>query len=163
MNELEHLLPVVAVPAAGCRVELAASPAQCAAIADRLGIPAMHSLKARFDLLPTADGAIAATLRLKTRLRRVCVVSLEEFDTSQSIEARLRFVPEGRESPDDDPEADDELPFVHDQLDLGEAAVEQLALDLDPYPRRADAALPSVNEDATVSPFAALAALRRPS
>ena len=41
-------------------------------------------------------------------------------------------------------------------LDLGEAAAEQLALSLDPYPRAPGAELPEVATEAEANPFAAL-------
>ena len=43
----------------------------------------------------------------------------------------------------------------------GEAAAEQLALALDPYPRSPDAVLPDVPDDPEAQPFAALAPLQR--
>ncbi len=43
-------------------------------------------------------------------------------------------------------------PFVDGTLDLGEAAAEQLALALDPYPRAPDAVLPDMPEDAEAQP-----------
>jgi hypothetical protein len=46
-------------------------------------------------------------------------------------------------------------------LDLGEAAAEQLALALDPYPRKPDARLLGAAEDPPGFPFAALAPLAR--
>ena len=48
-----------------------------------------------------------------------------------------------------------------EQLDLGEAAAEQLALALDPYPRAPDAVLPDIPDEPEVLPFATLASLRR--
>ena len=49
----------------------------------------------------------------------------------------MRCVPAGQESDDADPEAPDEIGYADGMLDLGEAAAEQLALALDPYPRSA--------------------------
>ena len=74
----------------------------------------------------------------------------------------VHFVPEGTESEDDDPDLPDEIPYPAGAIDLGEAAIQQLALALDPYPRRPD--LPEAGEELpdTPHPFAALAALRRP-
>ena len=91
---------------------------------------------------------------------RECVVSLEPFETTQREAFSLRFVPEGQESETPDPESEDEIPYAGGTIDLGEAVVEQLALDLDPFPRKEGAELPSEADPANVSPFAALAALR---
>ena len=55
--------------------------------------------------------------------------------------------PDGAESDDDDPEALDEITYADGMLDLGEAAAEQLALTLDPYPRAPDAVLPDISDE----------------
>ena len=78
-------------------------------------------------------------------------------------DGRVRFVPEGREDPELDPDSDDEIPYSGVAIDLGEAAAEQLALMLDPYPRKPGADLPAAADDSQTSPFAALARLKRPS
>lgn len=59
------------------------------------------------------------------------------------------------------PESDDEIPFEGNQIDLGEAAAEQLGLALDPYPRMPGAELPEAEADVELHPFARLAGLRR--
>jgi uncharacterized metal-binding protein YceD (DUF177 family) len=123
-------------------------------------VPAVHSLKGRFHLKPEPAGMVTATARLTAKLDRDCVVSLDVFTTRERHDFRLRFVPSGLEGDDGDPESDDEIPYAEGQIDLGEALVEQLALDLDPYPRKPDAALPEEAESPAISPFAALAALR---
>ena len=71
---------------------------------------------------------------------------------------QLRFVPVGAESDDTDPESEDEIPYAGGVLDLGEAAAEQLALALDPFPRKPGAALPDDDSRALRAyPFAKLA------
>ena len=73
---------------------------------------------------------------------RTCVVSLDDFETTLEEDFRVRFVPAGTETDNPDPEAEDEIPFAGTVIDLGEAAAEQLALSLDPYPRKPGAELP---------------------
>ena len=68
----------------------------------------------------------------------------------------MRFVPAARESEDIDPEAVDEIPYEGEKIDLGEATVQELALALDPYPRRADAELPAGAAEPPLSPFVVL-------
>ena len=72
----------------------------------------------------------------------------------------VHFVPPGDEIDDSDPEAVDQIPYVGGAADLGEAAVEQLALALDPFPRKPGAALPAEAAEEASSPFAALLARR---
>ena len=119
-----------------------ASPAECDALARRLGLPAIRALTCRFRLRPQAGGAIAATGTLRARVVQVCVATLEEFAATVAEEFAVRFVPAGTEQDDPDPESVDEIPFSGGRLDLGEAAAEQLALALDPYPRKPDTGAP---------------------
>ena len=96
------------------------------------------------------------------RLRQSCVVSLEDFDSELAERFSVRFVPEGRESPELDLEADDEITYQGASIDLGEAASEQLALALDPFPRKPGAELQSVGDGPSGGAFAALGKLRPP-
>ena len=161
-----------------------ATPAECVALARRLDIPAVASLTCRFRLSGVdRSGIVAADGLLQARLTRVCVTTLEEFATVVTERFSIRFVPDDHaaEGPDDalDLEADDDIPYVNGTIDLGEAAVEQLALALDPYPRKPGAERPAgvvsgdppAGRDDTVAdaddgadrpnPFAALSRLRR--
>jgi len=138
-----------------------ATTSECRAVADRLGLNAVRHLCCGFDLDPAEDGAVLATGKLRARVEQTCVVSLEAFDTEVIEDFRVRFVPAGTETDDIDLEADDEIPYEGAALDLGEAAVEQLALALEPFPRKPGAEMPAAPEDA--GPFAALARLRERS
>jgi uncharacterized metal-binding protein YceD (DUF177 family) len=103
-----------------------------------------------------ADGS------LRARLHQECVVSLDPFAVEVVEEFAVRFVPAGDESDDgDDPDVPDELAIENGTLELGEATVEQLALALDPYPRKPGAVLPEDAGDAPDNPFGALAKLRK--
>ena len=92
---------------------------------------------------------------------QTCVVSLEDFTATVEEHFAVRCVPDGAESDNADPEALDEIPYADGTLDLGEAAAEQLALALDPYPRAPDAVLPEWRTKPEAQPFDALASLRR--
>ncbi|MCX7384077.1 MAG: DUF177 domain-containing protein [Alphaproteobacteria bacterium] len=161
LNEMPRPQRVDGISAAGVTIDIAATTAECAAIALRLGVPGLKSLTARFRLHARGDGVISAAATLSARLVRECVVSLEAFEVTQRETFPLRFVPAGSESPDPDPESEDEIPYSGGTIDLGEAAVEQLALDLDPYPRKDGATLPDEAASAPESPFAAILKLRR--
>jgi uncharacterized metal-binding protein YceD (DUF177 family) len=152
---------------AGSEQMVEADAAECAALALRLRIPAVLALTCRFRLSAAPGGVVLAEGALAARLVRDCVVSLEPFETEVAEEFRVRFVPESSfREPDEaallDPDADDEIPYHGTVIDLGEAAAEQLALALDPYPRRPGASLPGEAAEAPPSPYAALARLRPP-
>ena len=138
---------------------------ECNAIAGRLMEPAVESFVCDFVLhRPDASsraGEIRAEGRLQARVRRECVVSLEVFASDIDERFRVSFVPEGSEIENEDPESDDEIPYSGATLDLGDAAVEQLALILDPYPRKPGAELPAELSEEPSGPFAALSKLAR--
>jgi uncharacterized metal-binding protein YceD (DUF177 family) len=162
MVELSRPFPLGLVGTAGRHEVIAATPAECAALAARFGIPAIAALRADLDLSAEADGAVLARGRLRAEVAQLCVVTLEPVEQVVAEDFTLRFLPANRE-PEDGPEEIDEIPTgPGDVADLGEAVAEQLALALDPYPRAPGASLPEVPGTAGSSPFAALAGLRRP-
>jgi uncharacterized metal-binding protein YceD (DUF177 family) len=144
-------------------VTIEADGAELPGLAVRLQLPAIGALSCRFRLRPGPDGAIAAEGWLDAVVTQTCVVSLDEFTARVSDHFVIRFVPAGSESDDIDPTSDDEIPYSGGVIDLGEAAAEQLALALDPWPRKPDAALPEAATDEDASPFAALRSKQLPS
>jgi len=162
-NELYRPILVGQIPNLGTQVLVEATPAECAALALRMMIPAVREMRCRFDLHRESNTIIRATGLLTARVTQTCVISMEDFEAPVEESFTVRFVPAGTESDDLDPDADDEIPYENGTLDLGEAAAEQLGLALDPYPRAPDAVLPEVEEEPDPHPFAALNRLRRPN
>lgn len=162
--ELHRPVAVDALAPGGEEFVVQASAAECAALAARMRLPAVLSLRCRFRLLPGLAGGVAADGWLEAEVVQTCVVTLEDFSATLAEAFAVRFVPAGAEADDLDPESPDEIPYAGGVLDLGEAAAEQLALALDPYPRAPGATLPEVSGPAedSASPFARLAELRRP-
>jgi uncharacterized metal-binding protein YceD (DUF177 family) len=144
-------------------VAIDAEAAELPGLATRLQLPAISALTCRFRLRPVPDGSIAAEGWLDAVVTQTCVVSLDDFTAPVSDHFVIRFVPAGSESDDIDPTSDDEIPYSDGVIDLGEAAAEQLALALDPWPRKPDAALPEAATDDAASPFAALRRKRLPT
>ncbi len=145
--ELSRRVAVDRLPAS---MTVEATPAELAAVAARLRIPEVRMLRCRFSLrrrgaVVEANGALAADVV------QTCVVSLEPVEQHVTEQFSLRFVPDGAEGTDDDPEAPDEIPYEGSIVDLGEAAAEQLGLALDPYPRHPEAAL-EVELEAGIEP-----------
>jgi len=134
------------------------------ALAKAFGIPAVLRLAGDFALTPEPGGVFGAKLRLSARVKQVCVVTLEEFEAEVREEAMLRFVParavkEGVEIEldPDTLEGPDEIFYAGEVIDLGAALAEQLALALDPYPRRPGAALSAEVLEEEAKPLAGLA------
>jgi len=154
------------IPPHGYEITVKANPEECVALRARLLIPGVKSLSCRFHLHKLPRGAVAVEGELRARIVQTCVVSLDDFTADIKETFSLRFVPAGTETDETDPASNDpdsldEIPYDGVYVDLGEAATEQLALSLDPYPRKPDAELPAAATDAEPSPFAVLAALQR--
>jgi hypothetical protein len=126
-----------------------ANPAERAALAARMGLPEIHHLVCTFELGRAQGAVVPAAGSLVARVTQACVISLDPFETDIA------------ESDELDLDAVDEIPYEGDMLDLGEATAEQLALALDPFPRRPGAALPGHASDGDAGAFEVLRKLRQ--
>jgi hypothetical protein len=145
----------------GTQYVVEANAQERVALARRMGLPEIHALRCTFHLHRGEGAAIPATGLLRARVTQVCVVSLEPFDADIADEFAIRFVPQGTETDELDLDAVDEVPYAGNVLDLGEAAAEQLALALDPFPRKPGAVLPEDPAADPNSPFSDLGKLRQ--
>jgi uncharacterized metal-binding protein YceD (DUF177 family) len=143
----------------GLDTTIDATAAECAALAERMQIPAVLAMSCTFHLIREGKDTILARGVLRAAVTQTCVITLEDFEAPVEEVFQVRFVPSGEESDDIDPESDDEIPFEGNCIDLGEAASEQLGLALDPYPRMPGVEMPEVDEEPDPHPFAALGRL----
>lgn len=162
-TELHRPILAGQITAHGIDLVVEATPAECSALAVRMGLPEVRELRCRFHLTRETGDSIYASGLLYARVVQTCVISLDDFDAVVEENFNIRFVPYGSETDDIDPESDDEIPFENGVIDIGEAAAEQLGLALDPYPRMPDAELPEIEKEPEPHPFAALDRLRRPN
>lgn len=161
-------------------VAIDATPVERAAIADALSIAAVDQLSLTGRIEPSGRSNWRFEGRLQAAAVQRCVVSLDPVP--QAIDEPLirHWSPnaetDGASGLDDaafialDLEAEDDAPEpLEDAVDIGAAAVEALALALEPYPRAPGAALehaearPAGAEpltDEAIRPFAGLAALK---
>ena len=133
------------------------------AIARQLAVDGLDKLEAQVEAAPWLDGA-----RLRGRLdavvRQTCGVTLEPLETVIEASFDLKLLPAGSPNapsePDEavlDPEAEDPPELVEDEtIDLGAVVVEQLSLEIDPFPRKPGAVFDTGPVDEPPSPFAAL-------
>lgn len=142
-----------------------ADEAARAALAALYGLEGIALLRGAFVLRHERGGTIAATLDMQAEVTQTCVVTLEPFAVRIDERSLLRFVParslpegEAEELDPESLEGPDDIPYSNDAIDLGAALAEQLALALDPYPRKPGAELPEEYRGAPEAPFAALAA-----
>lgn len=166
------------IGAGGLAVTVEATPEECARIAVRLGLPEVTMFRCKYQLELGRRNVVSAHGALAARFKQTCVVTLDPFEDVLAGSFAVQFVPEEHfeESAEPDLDAVDEIPYEGDSVDLGEAAVEQFALDLEPYPHAPDAQLPEgivideeeaekrTQEEAranVINPFSALERLRR--
>ena len=140
----------------GLDTTIDATLAECAALAERMQLPAVLAVSCTFHLIREGKDKILARGVLRASVTQTCVITLDEFNSPVEEVFQVRFVPSGEETDDIDPESDDEIPFEGNFIDLGEAASEQLGLALDPYPRMPGVEMPEIDDETDQHPFAAL-------
>jgi uncharacterized metal-binding protein YceD (DUF177 family) len=172
VNEFSRLYRLDALSEEPRRVEIAAEPAECEALARRFELVALDSLAAEAELRRTGD-AVTAVGKLRARVTQSCVASAEpvEAEVAEAFTVDFRPPPGGGRDEEEIELGEGELDVVFYEdgaVDLGEAVAQTLLLGLDPYPRSpaAEAALREAGvkseEEARAesSPFAALAGLK---
>lgn len=160
--EFPRPIPVDRIPREGSTEIIEAEPKELAALATRLGVPALHSLTADLRAEPWRGGGLKVTGKYTVDLDRVCVVTLDQFrDTVEGPVERV-YLPATALAAGDEEDADH---LVDGTADLGELVAETLVLNLDPYPRKPGAAFrgAEIGTETPSSSFADLAMLRQPN
>jgi hypothetical protein len=158
--EFSRPLKVDRVPPHGSTEIISADAAECAALAKRFGLAAIHSLAAEIDALPVRGHGLKLTARIRAEIEQTCVVTLDRFSSVIAAEAQRIYLPEGSHAAAAD---EAEIDSVNDgSVDLGEFTAEELGLALDPYPRKPGVSFQSGTEThpAAGSPFTGLAQLK---
>jgi uncharacterized metal-binding protein YceD (DUF177 family) len=173
--EFSRPIHLTDITPSGVEMNIEASPQECAALSERFDILGIASLKAHVLLVPQGD-LYRLEASLAADVTQACVVTLDPV--SSHIEADFsRLYGEGEaleaarqallQEVDLDAEGEDEPdPIENGAIDAGEAVAEELALSLDPFPRKPGASLKGSPWDASEDgegkphPFAALAKLR---
>lgn len=146
---------------------IAATPDERLALARRFGLAALEMLEA--DATLRRDGArVFVEGRLRAGVVQHCVATGDPVPAAIDAAFSLRFDPEVPAAGEEEIELSEaDLDVVHyagGAIDLGEAVAETLALELDPFPRCADAderlRAAGVLSEGEAGPFAALAALK---
>jgi hypothetical protein len=151
--------------------EIEATEAERAALARRFGLISVDAFRATIRLRRVSKGLIEARGSYQADVVQSCVVTLEPvparlaeefkvlYSTAPARPQREVIVAAEAEDP---PEA-----VTGGQIDLGEAAVQQMALALDPYPRAPGAEMPaggrdgSAAEEGRFNPFSVLSERRK--
>jgi uncharacterized metal-binding protein YceD (DUF177 family) len=155
---------LAALPEPGLEIAIEAKPAERKALAAFLDIPEVRVLRADLLVQRWRGQGVRVTGTILAEVTQSCVVTLDPVPARVKIDTDRKFLPEAMLDRDADPhellidpdgeDPPDPLPNV---LDLGVLAAEELALNLDPYPRKADSAADQAfPEERPESPFAAL-------
>ncbi len=143
--------------------ELSAPSEALGAIAARLETPAVLSLNGVATVTPTVEGAIVEGA-VKAAMRRACVVTLDPIDERIDETFSIRFARESDTAAEIelDLEEDWTEPLDGESLDVADILVQQVALAMDPYPRKPGAEAPAALKPSPeqVSPFAVLKSLK---
>lgn len=161
-DTISRFVDITTVDAGGADFVIETNEGERAAIAKRLDIPGLQSLRGSFRLTPVRGG-VEVRLALDAVAERICVASLEPMTETIREEFTLVF-DRNFEADDLDEFAESETlrePLEGDEIDLGEILVQHLSLSLDPFPRKSGAeSLADKFRDATsASPFSALKGL----
>lgn len=147
---------------AGVKRTLTPDAAAIRRIIKALDLASLDMFETDVDLVPTAAGWTLSG-RVRARLAQTCGITLEplplEIDDGFSVQLAE---PVEEDSEEIVITLEDESPDVVEdgQIDLGQYVVEQLALRLDPFPRKPGAEFVQPPEPVEISPFAVLKGLR---
>ncbi|MGX8271784.1 YceD family protein [Brevundimonas diminuta] len=134
-------------------------------IARALNLKSLDRFEADLEVTATVSGW-RLTGRVVADAVQSCVLTLEPLPVHVDERFEVNLVEALDTPPSDDGEIDleldDDSPDVAEngQIDLGQYAVEQLALQLDPYPRKDGAVFEQPPEPGEISPFGVLRALK---
>ena len=129
------------------REEVTATDKERADLAQRFELLGLDRLSASFALKRVRKDLVRVKGHLSAEVVQACVVTLEPVPARIDERFEVDFL-EGAAPAAADVELDAEAadapePVVNGWIDLGELAAEQLGLAIDPYPRKADAAVPA--------------------
>jgi uncharacterized metal-binding protein YceD (DUF177 family) len=150
------------------RVQLAADADQRAQIAKLLKLESLPAFTVDITVKPWLDGAEIVGA-FKAVVEQVCSVSLDNFEQPLSGQIELRLVPRGSPHAAEEDAAEVEYDLAapdppdildSDDIDVAAYAVEALALEIDPFPRKPGAEFEFEPPPEEESPFAILKALK---
>lgn len=153
-------------------IHVEANEAERKALADTWNILGVELLEADLQVARWKKDGVKVKGSIKAKVVQACVVTLDPVEALIEEDVESIFVPEGsrlaRIAANDtgemvlDPDGPD-IPdvFTGDTIDIGEMVSEQVALAIDPYPRKPDATFgerieSTDKDDKRPNPFAAL-------
>lgn len=168
-NEFSRIADVSRIPTTSMVMDITANASECKALAERFGIPSVDGLTAKVVLKSLGGGRIRVSGELAARVKRISVVSLEEFEEEVKDSFSVLYEPEGAEISlrtneiDLDATEEEEKEIIEDgKIDVGELVAEYLSLGLDPFPRRSgEEFMPYGETETRENPFSVLEKLKK--
>jgi hypothetical protein len=161
--------PVRNIPEGGLERTRGLTPQETEALIRELDLLSIPAFEASYRIRLSAQGRCLLKGRLRAVVEQTCVVSLKPMRSTIEQDLDIAFwpaadlnKPEGG-AIDIEDEAEPE-PIEDGVLPVARVVFETLASGIDPFPRAPDAKLdwtPPADADAKVSPFAALAKLKK--
>ena len=145
--EFSRAVPVESLEDGETVIDIEADADERAALARRFGLLALDSLTAKVGLTPVDGGLVRVHGALAAKVTQACVVTLEPVTTRVETSFERLYGADDPEEADglitDTDSEESPEPFTHGAVDVGDAVAEQLALELDPFPRATGAAFDS--------------------
>lgn len=170
IHEFSRPLPVEGIVPDKIRNEsVAATEAECAALAKRFDLRSLSGLKGVMTVLRVSEGNIIRVAgTIEAEVVQTCVVSLQGVSGQVRTQFDTYFTEDRKEGPDTecDPDQEEEMSDVMGDgiLDLGELTAQYLSLALEPYPRAPGvslaAQLAEIGMNSKNRPFQVLQALK---
>ncbi len=124
-------------------IVLSATSHECAALAHRLGVVGIKNVVLEAGLKISSSGGVIAKMKLKALVEQRCCVTLNPVQESISLSFTITYRDACDLEQDNEKEIFEDIDDVHEQpeplfdgkIDIGVAAIEQLALEINPFPR----------------------------
>ena len=172
--ELSRPVIVDELPSHGKKIDLSPTADELDAIANRLDLVSLDALSGNISIRPEIGREVSAQGKITADFTQNCVVSGDPVPQSITFDLVRRYSEDASEF-DDLEDGDDVIgdpmdegpdPIENGILDVGEAVVEELALQIPPYPRAPGAEFNDIVDDIKddelkPNPFAKLAALKK--
>lgn len=171
--ELSRAVKAEDIPKKGRVIPLRPSESELEAIATRLDLVALISFDGELKVQPEPGREISVRGVIRAQFTQNCVISGEIVTSDVEFELNRMFAEDA--DPFDglghdeeeivDPDIDDSDPIIDGYIDVGEAAVEELALRIPPYPRAEGVEFDEVSfatdaQDEKENPFSVLESLK---
>lgn len=176
--EFSHIINLAELKQKQESIVVSATAKECALLAIRFDLPAIHSLSANISL---SGDPIHMSGRMNAKIEQSCVATGENISAEIDEDIAINFMPVPTVGPNDSEielEEDDCETIFHNgrEIDIGEAIAQSLYLAIDPFPRIQNARMilakagvkseeEIAKEDAIIkakqNPFSALSALKK--